>query len=154
MIGATGGWFFLTAENADAPEMTEHEEVMEHEMEATDESMSDEMEVTTTATEDEETVTTQPKEGDVKVFTVTGANFAFNMSEIIVQAGDTVTINFESTDGFHNWVIDEFDAGTEQVRPGTPTSVTFVADKAGTYQYYCSVGNHRTQGMVGNLIVQ
>jgi len=40
------------------------------------------------------------------------------------------------------------------VTPGTPTSVTFVADKTGTFEYYCSVGNHRAQGMVGKLIVE
>ncbi len=52
------------------------------------------------------------------------------------------------------WVVDEFDAATGKVRPGTPTSITFVADKAGTYEYYCSVGNHRAQGMAGKLIVE
>lgn len=34
------------------------------------------------------------------------------------------------------------------------TSVTFVADTLGTFEYYCSVGNHRAQGMVGNLVVE
>lgn len=88
------------------------------------------------------------------VFTVKGVNYAFDVDEIRVKEGDTVTINFESSDGFHDWVVDEFDAATAQVRPGTPTSVTFVASKAGTYEYYCSVGSHRAQGMVGNLIVE
>ena len=93
-------------------------------------------------------------DAEAKVFTVAGVNFAFDVNEIRVQEGDTVTIQFESTDGFHDWVVDEFDAATEKVRPGTPTSITFVADKAGTYEYYCSVGNHRAQGMVGTLIVE
>lgn len=34
------------------------------------------------------------------------------------------------------------------------TSVTFVADETGTFEYYCSVGNHRGQGMIGKLIVE
>jgi len=93
-------------------------------------------------------------EGEGKVFTVKGVNFDFDVQEIRVSEGDTVTINFESSEGFHDWVLDEFDAATAQVRPGTPTSVTFVADKAGTYEYYCSVGSHRAQGMVGTFIVE
>jgi len=87
-------------------------------------------------------------------FEVTGKNFEFSETEIRVKEGDKVTINFESTDGLHDWVIDEFEAKTDQVRPGTKTSVTFTADKAGEYEFYCSVGQHRAQGMVGKLIVE
>lgn len=87
------------------------------------------------------------------VIEVKGFNYAYDVSTITVNEGDTVTINFESSDGFHDWVVDEFSAATEKVRPGTPTPVTFVADKAGTFEYYCSVGSHRAEGMVGNLIV-
>jgi len=88
-----------------------------------------------------------------KVFAVKGVNFAYDVSTITVNEGDTVTINFESSDGFHDWVVDEFSATTEKVKPGVSTSVTFVADKAGTYEYYCSVGSHRAEGMVGKLVV-
>ncbi len=91
---------------------------------------------------------------DTKVFTVSGVNHAFDVQEIRVKKGDTVTINFESTEGYHDWVVDEFDAATAKVQPGTPTSVTFVADQSGTFEYYCSVGNHRAEGMVGTLVVE
>ncbi len=89
-----------------------------------------------------------------KVFDITGKNFAFSTQEIRVNTWDKVTINFESTDGFHDWVVDEFDAATDQVSTWGKTSVTFVADKAGVFEYYCSVGNHRAAWMVGKLIVQ
>lgn len=88
------------------------------------------------------------------VVDVSGVNFAFDVPEIRVKEGDTVTINFTSAEGFHDWVVDEFDAATERVRDGGQTSVTFVAGAAGTYEYYCSVGNHRALGMVGTLIVE
>lgn len=91
---------------------------------------------------------------DAKVFEVRGTNHEFDVEEIRVKKGETVTINFESMDGFHDWAIDEFDAQTNKVQPGTQTSVTFVADQSGTFEYYCSVGNHRAQGMVGKLIVE
>lgn len=93
-------------------------------------------------------------DAEAQVFTIKGVNHSFDVKEIRVKKGDTVTINFESTDGYHDWAIDEFNAVTEKVQPGTPTSVTFVADQAGSFEYYCSVGNHRAQGMVGTLIVE
>jgi len=91
---------------------------------------------------------------DVKSFTVTGHNFAFSQEEIVVTEGDTVTINFSSTEGFHDWVVDEFDAATDKVQAGEETSVTFVASSSGEFEFYCSVGNHRAQGMVGKLVVE
>ena len=97
---------------------------------------------------------------DVKTFIVTGENFKFVLDgqdnpDIVVSEGDTVRIEFSSTDGFHDWVVDEFDAATEKVRPDAGiTTVEFVADQAGEFEYYCSVGSHRQQGMKGKLIVQ
>lgn len=92
-------------------------------------------------------------EADI-VIHLTGKNFAFSQQEIRVTEGDVVTINFESEEGYHDWVVDEFDAATDKVNAGSNTSVTFTADKIGEYEYYCSVGNHRAQGMVGKLIVE
>ncbi len=87
-------------------------------------------------------------------FDISGVDFAYDKKEIRVKKGDTVTINFRSDEGFHDWVVDEFNAATERVNEGGTTSVTFVADKVGTFQYYCSVMNHRQQGMIGYLIVE
>ena len=89
-----------------------------------------------------------------KTFTVTGRNFAFSMDEIRVKKGDRVTINFSATEGFHDFILDAFNVRSERVQPGQTTSVTFVADKAGTFEYYCSVGSHRALGMVGTLVVE
>ena len=93
-------------------------------------------------------------QSEVKTFTITGAPFEFSVKEIRVKQGDTVVINFSSTTGFHDWVVDAFNSRTAQVNPGTPTSVTFVASEIGSFEYYCSVGNHRAMGMVGSLIVE
>ena len=97
---------------------------------------------------------------EVTTFKLTGMNYKF-ISEtgkeaptLRVKAGQKVRIDFTSTEGFHDWVVDEFNARTEQVSAGNSTSVEFTPDKPGTYEYYCSVGNHRAQGMVGKLIVE
>jgi hypothetical protein len=42
----------------------------------------------------------------------------------------------------------------EQVGAGASDVVEFTADKAGTFEYYCSVGNHRAMGMKGTLTVK
>ncbi|OGH94652.1 MAG: hypothetical protein A2538_04450 [Candidatus Magasanikbacteria bacterium RIFOXYD2_FULL_41_14] len=91
---------------------------------------------------------------DAVTFNVGGVNFAFAPKEIKVKKGQKVTVNFTSDMGFHDFVIDEFNVRTPQLKnPGT-ASVTFTADKVGTFEYYCSVGQHRVNGMVGNLIVE
>lgn len=89
-----------------------------------------------------------------KTFTVVGTDFDFDVKEMKVKKGDTVTIVFKNSAGFHDWVIDEFDAKTKQLAAGKEETITFVADKTGTFEYYCSVGKHRENGMVGNLIVE
>ena len=87
-------------------------------------------------------------------FEIDGTNFAFSIKEIKVKKGDTIKIVFSSKEGFHDWVVDEFDVATEKITTGNTTEVEFVADQKGEFEYYCSVGNHRQLGMVGKLIVE
>lgn len=89
-----------------------------------------------------------------KVFDLTGKNFSFSQTEIRIKKGDRVRINLASTEGFHDWTIDEFNAKTEGINTGEKASVEFVADKIGIFEYYCSVGQHRLFGMKGDLIVE
>ena len=91
-------------------------------------------------------------------FRVTAENYVFYIGfqanpDLYVNVGDTITIHFESIGGFHNFVIDEYGA-TKQVRTGQKDRFTFVADTAGTFDYYCSVKDHRSRGMKGKLIVE
>lgn len=106
-----------------------------------------------------------PANGDMEVmedvdnsnkveFNLTGKNFEYSQTEMRVKEGETVTVNFTTESGLHDWVVDEFNTATEQVTEGNTSSVTFVADKKGEFEYYCSVGNHRAEGMVGKLIVE
>lgn len=92
--------------------------------------------------------------GETKTFNVTGQNFSFSVKEIRVKKGDKVKIVYTNKQGFHDFVIDEFNARTPQIQAGTTEEIEFVADKAGTFEYYCSVGQHRQNGMKGNLIVE
>lgn len=92
--------------------------------------------------------------GTVKTFTVDASSFEFSVKEMRVKKGDTVKVVLTNTGGMHDWVLDEFDAKTRQLASGQSETIEFVADQVGTFEYYCSVGNHRQMGMVGNLIVE
>lgn len=92
--------------------------------------------------------------GNVVSFTVEGHSFAFSPSTMTAKKGDTVRVTFKNTGGFHDFTLDEFSAQTKQTNTGESTTVEFVADKAGTFKYYCSVGNHRQQGMEGVFVVE
>lgn len=89
-----------------------------------------------------------------KTFTVEGGNFYFKPNEIKVKKGDKVKITFTNAQGFHDFVIDEFNVKTNRVNGGNTTTAEFIVDKTGTFEYYCSVGKHREMGMKGNLLVE
>ncbi len=86
--------------------------------------------------------------------TVTGSNFAFSPNTITAKKGQKVTVTFKSDGGFHDFAIDEFNVKSDIVGSGKSVDVSFTPDKTGTFEFYCSVGNHRAMGMVGKLIVQ
>lgn len=93
-------------------------------------------------------------EAGANSFNITGSNFSFSTTELKVKKGEKVKIIFQSKGGLHDWTVDEFNAKTRQIKDGESAEVEFVADKAGTFEYYCSVGQHRTMGMKGKLIVE
>lgn len=98
--------------------------------------------------------TSEITEDEVKEFTVRGNNFEFDVTEMRVNKGDTVRVTFVNEEGMHDWMLDEFDVGTPILQAGGSETVEFVADQAGEFEYYCSVGDHRQMGMVGTLIVE
>lgn len=92
--------------------------------------------------------------GAVKAFTVTGSNFSFSPSTIKVKKGDKVKITFKNSEGFHDFVIDEYGVATKQLRSPGEEVIEFTATKTGSFEYYCSVGTHRSMGMKGTLVVE
>lgn len=91
--------------------------------------------------------------GEIKSFDIEGSNFKFVPNQIVVNQGDTVQINFTSTQGVHNLVIEGLNLQTKTVQAGESDQLTFVAGQKGTYNIYCGIGNHRAMGMVGVLVV-
>lgn len=89
-----------------------------------------------------------------KQFTVTGTNYSFSLKEIKVKKGDTVSITFTDSVGSHNLMVDKYNVGTKVLGAGQSETITFVANQTGSFDYYCSVSNHRQLGMQGTLIVE
>lgn len=90
----------------------------------------------------------------VKEFTVTGKNFSFAPAMITVKKGDKVKITFKNTQGFHDFKIDAYGVATVQKQAPFEEVLEFTADKVGSFEYYCSVGEHRAMGMKGTLKVE
>lgn len=82
-------------------------------------------------------------------------NFSFSKQSITASPGDTVTINLTNTGGTHDFKIDELNVQSKTISSGGTDTVTFTIppDASGSFEYYCSIGNHRALGMVGTLII-
>lgn len=91
---------------------------------------------------------------ETKTFDISMSRFAFTPSVLNVSVGDTVVINATAKDTTHGISIPEFKVNLV-VPKGTTQTTSFVADKAGTYTFRCSVycGENHSE-MTGTLIVK
>lgn len=89
-----------------------------------------------------------------KEFTIQSNGFSFTPNTMAVKKGDRVKITFTNPAGTHDLKIDEFSAATPKLNAGESATIEFIADKTGSFEYYCSVGNHRAMGMWGTLTVE
>ena len=76
------------------------------------------------------------------------------MEALTLKKGDRVKITFKNSQGFHDFVIDEYSLASKKTQSPTEEVLEFTADKVGSFEYYCSVGSHRQMGMKGTLIVE
>lgn len=95
----------------------------------------------------------QPKE---LTFNITGGSFYFTPNEIKVKQGDKVKIVFTNILGTHNFILEAFKVQTKTIKDGESDTIEFTADKKGTFEFYCGVGNgyHRMKGQIGVLLVE
>lgn len=100
------------------------------------------------------TTTVTSESAPVREFIVTGQNFSFNPSSMVVKQGDRVKITFNNSQGFHDFRIDEYGVASKQSSSPSTEVLEFTADKVGSFVYYCSVGTHRAMGMLGTLVVE
>lgn len=92
-------------------------------------------------------------ESDVVTVTMEAGAFYFTPDTITVKQGQTVRIELSAMDMMHDYNIDELNVDGPVVKSGESTTIEFVADRVGNFEYYCSVGQHRANGQVGTLTV-
>ena len=73
-----------------------------------------------------------------RTFQIEARQFAYSPSEMRVHPGDTVTIHLLSTDVVHGLYIDGYGISVE-ADPGQTTTITFVADKPGSFRFRCNI---------------
>ena len=99
------------------------------------------------------TVQEPSTQNEVRV-TIEGSPFKFSPNVISAKVGDKVIVTFKNMEGAHDFKIDEFNVATKMTKSGETDTVEFTANRAGVFEYYCSVGEHRKMGMVGTLTVE
>lgn len=104
-------------------------------------------------TMEEKDNSSEEEETTSAVIEVEGGAFYFEPDVITAKVGEPITITLNSVDMSHDFVIDELNVRTQILPGGESETFTFTPGETGEFEFYCSVGNHREQGMVGTLIV-
>lgn len=101
-----------------------------------------------------EDAASEPAAAQIREFTLTAKRWEFEPSTIEVNKGDRVVLTITSNDVKHGFAIDDFGVAVT-LEPGKTVTTEFVADKAGTYDFYCSVYcGEGHGGMMGKLIIK
>ena len=97
---------------------------------------------------------TQPTNESIKTVEVEAGSYYYKPNIITAKKGETIKIEMKSVSMMHDFNIDELGVKMPIVKNGDTGTVEFTVDKVGTFEYYCSVGQHRQLGQVGKLIVE
>jgi heme/copper-type cytochrome/quinol oxidase subunit 2 len=73
-----------------------------------------------------------------RMFRVEAGQFAYSPAELHVNPGDRVTIQLVSTDVVHGLYVDGYGVSA-QADPGQPATLTFTADRPGSFRLRCNV---------------
>ncbi len=97
----------------------------------------------------------QPSDSYVKKFVLKAFRFGYSPEVLVVNQGDIVVITVEAQDAVHGFYIEDYEIRVDDVIPGTPQTVSFVADKVGMFRIHCStICGSLHPFMMAQLIVQ
>jgi len=92
--------------------------------------------------------------GNTREFTIEAKQWDFVPSTITVNQGDLVRIKIKSIDVSHGFALPDFNVD-KLLNPDEEVIVEFIADKKGTFNFFCSVQCGLGHGgMRGQLIVR
>lgn len=90
----------------------------------------------------------------VKEFEIKAKQWSFEPSVITINEGDIVKLSISSVDVTHGMRLAEFGV-SEILKPGEVVNVEFLANKKGTFSFFCTVPCGSGHGnMRGTLIVK
>lgn len=95
-----------------------------------------------------------PTTNDERVITMDAGSFYYKPNVITAKLGEKLKVVITSKDMVHNFNIDELNVHSPMIHSGETNSVEFVASKQGTFEFYCSVGQHRAHGQVGKITIE
>ena len=148
-----GGFFLFNSAFNSSDEVGDPGIVVVDKIDSQDESSSEE-----TSTEVPEQIPTPTETTEevqeTKEFNIIAKQWDFSPSTITVNEGDNVILNIESIDVTHGFSLLSFGV-SEQLVSGNTVKIEFVADKKGTFSFFCNVfcGSGHI-GMKGTLVVQ
>lgn len=93
--------------------------------------------------------------GDIAVIAQVPTKGGFEPDVVRVKLGETVRLRLTSRDVTHGFYLPDFGVNAGPISPGKYKTVEFVADKVGTFTFYCNVLCSKRHGaMNGTLIVE
>jgi heme/copper-type cytochrome/quinol oxidase subunit 2 len=81
---------------------------------------------------------TSPEESVSRTFRIDASQYAYSPAMLRVNPGDRVTIELVSTDVVHGLYLDGYGVSV-QADPGQTASLTFVANRPGSFRFRCNV---------------
>ncbi len=111
----------------------------------------------TTESEEADDEEEQPSVSKVEVVEVTveAKEFSFTPSKLTVDVGTKVRLTLENGGSVsHDFVVDELDVEMTLVSPGQSQTIEFTLERAGIYEFDCSIPGHEEAGMTGTLTVK
>jgi plastocyanin len=109
---------------------------------------------TSTASDTSTTSDTSSSSGTAAV-SISETEFALDPADPTAEAGEVTIEAVNDGSTVHNLEIEGngVEEVTDDLEPGSSGEVTVDLD-AGTYEIYCAIGDHRAQGMEGELTVE
>lgn len=89
--------------------------------------------------------------------TINMSNHRFSPNTISAKPGQRVRINLQNVFGTHDLVIDELNVASRILNGNSSQVLEFTIPENASgrsYEFYCSVANHRELGMIGTLRVE
>jgi len=103
------------------------------------------------------------QDANTQILSITLGDYRFSPDQLTLEAGQPVLLELTNTDKLtpHNFTLKDQAGDLDidvDVSAGATREVALMAEKPGTYTFYCSkklpfMKNHREHGMEGRLVV-